>query len=237
MRKKEINTTTASGVYKITCNINRKIYIGSSTNIRKRYLRHMSELRKNEHPNKHLQSSFNKYGETNFIIEILELCSKDNLHTREDYWIKETNCLNKDIGFNKRDKACGGTTVSGNEHYLFGKHLSDETKSKISSSRKGKRAGKNHPLFGKKIPQEQIDRTLKTKKERGLIKLKVKKSRKESKLGSKNPSAKLNEEIVTEIKIKIKNGAKTSELSKEFNISKQTISDIKHNRCWSHINV
>ena len=38
---------------------------------------------------------------------------------------------------------------SGENHYLYGKHLSDETKRKISDAQKGKYDGEKNPMFGK----------------------------------------------------------------------------------------
>jgi hypothetical protein len=38
---------------------------------------------------------------------------------------------------------------SGENNPFYGKHHSEETKKKISESRKGKLIGKNHPMYGK----------------------------------------------------------------------------------------
>lgn len=76
-----------SGIYKITNIITNKCYIGSSCNIMKRKYNHFSSLKHNRHCNKHLQSSYNKYTKDNFIFEIIEECSKNDLITREQYYI------------------------------------------------------------------------------------------------------------------------------------------------------
>ena len=47
----------------------------------------------------------------------------------------------------------------------------------------------------------------------------------------------LNEEKVKEIKIKLKEGVKQSELAKQFNVSYGVISAIKHNRTWTHVKI
>lgn len=60
------------GVYKITNIVTGKYYIGSSKNVRARFYGHLSQLKNNKHHNKHLQSSFNTYGETVFVFEVLE---------------------------------------------------------------------------------------------------------------------------------------------------------------------
>src|SRR5438105_13132870 len=50
---------TASGIYKITCTANKKIYIGSSINMRKRKKQHFDKLRLNGHDNPKLQAAWN----------------------------------------------------------------------------------------------------------------------------------------------------------------------------------
>lgn len=65
-----------AGVYAIVNLLNNKKYIGSSTNLRKRYRQHYNALSKNKHVNIHLQNAFNKYGEDKFEFWILETCDK-----------------------------------------------------------------------------------------------------------------------------------------------------------------
>lgn len=62
-----------SGIYKITCRPNNKIYIGSAINIRIRWNRHINELKMNKHVNPILQNAYNKYGLNSFIFEIIEI--------------------------------------------------------------------------------------------------------------------------------------------------------------------
>lgn len=59
------------GIYKITCEGNSKIYIGSSVNIRERWQQHLALLRGNRHSSIYLQNSYNKYGEDSFKFEVL----------------------------------------------------------------------------------------------------------------------------------------------------------------------
>ena len=61
-----------SGIYKITNLINKKYYIGSSLDIKRRWKEHRRNLIKNKHNNIHLQKSWNKYGENSFLFEIIE---------------------------------------------------------------------------------------------------------------------------------------------------------------------
>jgi group I intron endonuclease len=65
-----------SGVYQIRNLINNKVYIGSSKNIKSRRRDHLYYLRHGQH-NRYLQQDWNKYGENNFIFEVLLECSDD----------------------------------------------------------------------------------------------------------------------------------------------------------------
>lgn len=79
-RQKELKqlykeTPIQSGVYKITNTANKKIYIGSTNNL-KRLNGVQFMLKMNNHTNKALQADWNKFGETSFEIEILEVLKK-----------------------------------------------------------------------------------------------------------------------------------------------------------------
>ena len=75
------------GIYMIINLINNHKYIGSSINIKRRLEIHRSNLRHNHHSNSHLQNAWNKYGEDNFVFNILEKCSKEKRFEREQYYI------------------------------------------------------------------------------------------------------------------------------------------------------
>jgi len=97
--KKLIKET--SGIYKITCLSNKKIYIGSSINIKRRLKDHTKLLRGNKHLNKYMQKDWNKYGEKNFKFEIIEIIYNiSKLIIREKFWINKTSCCNRKVGFN-----------------------------------------------------------------------------------------------------------------------------------------
>ncbi len=60
-------------IYKIENTENGKKYIGSTRDVKKRFKKHLSELRNNKHVNKELQKDWNEYGEESFKFEILEI--------------------------------------------------------------------------------------------------------------------------------------------------------------------
>lgn len=80
MEKIKINVNLSDlfnpGLYKITCTINQKVYIGESSNLFSRLGRHTDNLENNPHDCFELQRDFNQYPKNNFIIEALEIDSK-----------------------------------------------------------------------------------------------------------------------------------------------------------------
>lgn len=64
------SSTSVSGVYRIACHRNGKVYVGRALNIQKRWTRHRWELRHSTHRNSHLQRAWDKYGETAFTFEV-----------------------------------------------------------------------------------------------------------------------------------------------------------------------
>ena len=80
------------GVYKITCKENNQIYIGSSTDIKDRWLHHLSDLKNKVHHSVYLQECYDKYGKESLIFEVLlELseCDEDLLRLNEFYYIEK----------------------------------------------------------------------------------------------------------------------------------------------------
>lgn len=143
------------GIYKITCLVNNKIYIGSSNNIYKRWNEHIWELNNYKHDNKHLQDAWNKYGKENFIFEVIEECSKDTKLEREQYYMDLYKTYNRDIGFNISRNALA--PMEGRKH-------SEETKQHFSEIRKGKNIGKNNPMYGKRLSKETKQKISKASK-------------------------------------------------------------------------
>lgn len=100
-----------SGIYLIMNKINNKKYIGQASNIKTRWTHHKTDLRCGCHHNRHLQASWNKYGEENFVFSIIEECSEECLNDRESYWINYYNSYNN--GYNLDH---GGNGIRGYVH-------------------------------------------------------------------------------------------------------------------------
>jgi hypothetical protein len=68
------------GVFEIRNKINNRFYIDSGNNIPAKFNRHKFQLNAGLHPNKELQTGWNKYGEINFeFIVIEEIEQKDEI--------------------------------------------------------------------------------------------------------------------------------------------------------------
>lgn len=85
-------------IYRFINNVNNKTYVGSSINFTNRLYKYFSvkHLTKSKLP---IIQALLKYGYSNFSLEILEYCTKDNLIEREQYFLyllkPEYNILEK----------------------------------------------------------------------------------------------------------------------------------------------
>lgn len=80
-------TTVNSGVYRIVNTITGRTYIGSSCQVEKRLGIHLWSLSVGKHSNRHLQSSWKKYGKASFTTEQLITCERSVLAVREQEFI------------------------------------------------------------------------------------------------------------------------------------------------------
>ena len=210
-----------SCVYKILNKVNSRSYIGSSVYFPQRKATHLSKLRKNIHPNNHLQNSFNKYGEDNFEFVILETCLKENLIEREQYYID-----NNFPEYNKRliaESNLGRTYKMKDEHkYKIGKSkriLKDEDiliiKHLIKCGKLLKDLSKIYKINPTALSRAVNGRTYKelTVNSKPLIN-----------------NNKLNLEQIKEIYIRSNNKENQYLLAKEFNVTQSAISRIKNKK-------
>lgn len=88
------------GVYQILNTANGKSYVGRSVAIKRRWDSHRFHLRKGTHKNKHLQSSWNKYGEDSFVFRVLEFVDdEDLLPAREGFHTNRLKATHRDHGY------------------------------------------------------------------------------------------------------------------------------------------
>lgn len=81
-----------SGIYTIRCKLDKRMYVGSSVNMRKRAQNHLSALRKGSHHSRHLQRAWDKYGPDYFEIFVLERVPKEYLPASEQDWLDSATC-------------------------------------------------------------------------------------------------------------------------------------------------
>lgn len=148
------------GIYKIVNKENNKIYVGSATDLKRRWREHKYKLKKGIHPNTHLLSAWNKYGEDSFTFEVVEEfeeINKDLLLEKENYYIDLFNSKINTNGYNIR-KDCrsqiGYKHTEEAREKMRGRFVSQETKKKLSEYAK-----KQVPYWnGKKRDAETIEK-------------------------------------------------------------------------------
>lgn len=117
-----------SGIYIIENIVDKKKYVGSAKNFKKRWYTHKYALNNNTHDNSYLQKAWNKYGANNFNFKILEEVEHRNLIKREQHYIDLLDVCNRSIGYNLAPTA--GNTL--------GFKFTDESKLKMSLIKKDK---------------------------------------------------------------------------------------------------
>lgn len=110
------------GIYKIT-SPKKKIYIGQSINIEKRWDKYKNLQCESQIK---LYRSFLKYGIEKHKFEIIILCELEKLNELEKYYINKFDTFNTNKGLN---------LTSGGDNKI----VSEETRKKISESKKGKK--------------------------------------------------------------------------------------------------
>ena len=76
-----------SGIYQLQSKTNNKRYIGKSTNLKSRKRSHFKRLKCKNHININLQEHVNIYGIDDIVFSIIEVCYKNKLTQREQYYI------------------------------------------------------------------------------------------------------------------------------------------------------
>lgn len=84
---KELNNIM-SKIYKITNDINDKVYIGKTNlSIEKRFKEHCDDSKRDRYEQRPLYRAMNKYGIEHFHIEEIENCLPEEASDKEIYWI------------------------------------------------------------------------------------------------------------------------------------------------------
>jgi group I intron endonuclease len=159
-------------IYKITNNINNKVYIGQTIEtIKKRWSRHTWKctIKRNAMA---ITNAIIKYGKENFIIEQIDIAkSIEELNEKEIYYIDLYNSMSPNGynlvtgGGNKRLSELTKRKISESNK---GRIVSDETRKKLSDSHKGVKLSDERRLKmsisnkGKKPSENTINASIKS---------------------------------------------------------------------------
>ena len=82
-----IGNTTQTGIYKITNIDNQKCYVGQAVNLGDRWKQHIQKGLGADPPTRNkLYPAMKSIGPENFTFEVIEICDRSLLDSREDYW-------------------------------------------------------------------------------------------------------------------------------------------------------
>lgn len=154
-------------VYLTTNLVNGKVYVGQYTFKKEKWL-NATYLGSGTV----FEQALKKYGRKNFKRKILKLCYTVNqLNGWETYYtLKYNPKLDPNIGYNQiigPVRRSGNKNpmsypnvrkkISGDNHYLYGRHCSEETKKKLSE----KLSRERNPFYGKHHPKGKMSQILK----------------------------------------------------------------------------
>lgn len=158
------------GIYMVENKVNNKKYIGSSKNLRQRKNMHFYDLKHKRQTNPIFIEEYIKYGHENFEFKIIELCNKEDLLNKEQYYMDLYESYNTEKGYNispsakntglaESTKIKHKTNKIGEKNYwykkpelnpMYGKKHSKEAREKMSK----KKIGNKNNMFGKKHSEE-----------------------------------------------------------------------------------
>ena len=136
------------GIYSITNKETGKMYIGQSIHIEQRFKEHI----RYGNDKSYIDRSIKKHGKDAFDFNIILECDESKLSDEEHKFIKLFGTYQK--GYN----LTWGGEIAISKHpeirkkigdALRGRKHTEESKKKMSKSRKGKCTGKDHPMYGK----------------------------------------------------------------------------------------
>lgn len=232
-------------LYKITNQLNSKVYIGQSNKEKERWRQHKYFARTN--PVQYIHQAMSKYGIGNFTYEVIAVCRDSNdANETEKLLISQYNSRVKDYGYNL---ALGGVAswnrgLPKEQQPMYGKKQSEFQKQRMSEVHKGKVMPPCSEETKKKMSNKRLGRVLskewiekisignrgKTRSEETKLKLSISQS---NKTGENAPRSKLNWNIVNQIREKYKTGLFTQkELSKEYSVTESNINSILRNKSW-----
>lgn len=148
----ELDSSHSTGlIYRYTCKLNGKSYIGKSMTYRFEY-RHFCHWHYKDRKTKFGRAKL-KYGKENFVLDILEKnIPKAHLSEREKFWIKKYNTLA--AGYNSTAGGEGGNTYAAKSEKELAriKEKISKANSGANNGNKGQYIGDKNPMYGKRAP-------------------------------------------------------------------------------------
>jgi group I intron endonuclease len=204
-------------IYIIKNIINGKMYVGQTINLIARWSCHKYNSNTYNYP---IYLAMRKYGIENFqFIPVENFNTQPEADIAEKFWIDLLETKYRKFGYNIKD---------GGSH---GKH-SEESKSKMSLIKIGKKASENTKLKFSKLRSGNLNPNFgkTTSKE---VRAKISKSVTLKVQGEDNPNAKLTKHLVNLIKIDYESGEYTHRsLGKKYSVSYRTIGLIITGKIW-----
>lgn len=231
------------GIYIIRNLVNNKIYIGQSVDIKRRWQEHLRSGQPEKYNKKSLRDAntpihraMQKYGVNNFSIQILEVCSKENLNSKEKYWIKIFNATNKNFGYNITNGGQDNFALSHEQHSqakLSQKQVNEIIELLRNSNLSLSEISKKYSNISK-ATLSMINQG-KTWKNKNLI-YPIRQTYKGSK-GSKNPRARFTEEEVMELRKMYSQGLTLKNIPEKYKkiASDSAITAIFYGKTYKHL--
>ena len=250
--------------YMIFNQVNGKIYIGQTNDIKRRWLEHLRDANASNRPKYPINKAIKKYGENNFIFTKLNSFTiRENALAAEIYWIEyfKSNILKygKNFGYNCSE---GGTGSFGGP--MKQSHRDNISKAKMGIKRSlisNIKESKSKSTFTinelEEIKQLLINNISQYKIaeqfncSQGIISdMKIGKSHRyffttedietfnkieRPTFGTNNPASKLNDSNVNEIKHLLSKNIPIKEIAALFSVGKTTIHRIKNKTHWKHL--
>ncbi len=227
-----------------------RVYVGSAVNIDQRWYAHRSKLKHAKHYNVYLQAAWTKYGAEAFAFEVLEVVElATDLVAREQHWIDTLKPFGKH-GFNMSPRAYSILGLKRSEE-TKAKHrkawetrvVSAETCAKISAAAKGRRLTDEHRAKigaaskGRLVSDDARSRigAAAALRRYGPIPDDRRERMSVSLRGEGNAAAKLTEADVREIRRRLADGERGSDIARAMGIPKLMVSKIKCGRTWTHV--
>jgi group I intron endonuclease len=216
-------------LYRITNQLNNKIYIGQSISPDKRWKKHQAYANQ-DNPPQYISRAMKKYGIENFIFEIISTCrTSEDADEIEKQLITQYDSRNKDKGYNI---AVGGNAkpwlseswrkamrdkTSGDKHWSKkpeNRYIVEETIEKL----------KGLPAWNKGLPPEQQPYFGKHLSEEHKTKVGL----------ANRKSGSLSEEVIKDIRKSFETQT-SKQIAIKFNITLSMVMDIVNYRTYKHI--